>query len=66
MKELNNKKIFHLVTVSKSIPLMKGQIEYLRDRGLDVHIVSSKGEEQKIYSSNIVHVINMERDFYKK
>ncbi|MEQ6028414.1 glycosyltransferase family 4 protein [Staphylococcus saccharolyticus] len=62
MKELNNKKIFHLVTVSKSIPLMKGQIEYLRDRGLDVHIVSSKGEEQKIYSSNIVHVINMERE----
>lgn len=62
MKKLNNKKIFHLVTVSKSIPLMKGQIEYLRDRGLDVHIVSSKGEEQKIYSSNIVHVINMERE----
>ncbi|MBL7573816.1 glycosyltransferase family 4 protein [Staphylococcus saccharolyticus] len=59
---MNNKKIFHLVTVSKSIPLMKGQIEYLRDRGLDVHIVSSKGEEQKIYSSNIVHVINMERE----
>ncbi|MEQ6007339.1 glycosyltransferase family 4 protein [Staphylococcus saccharolyticus] len=50
------------MTVSKSIPLMKGQIEYLRDRGLDVHIVSSKGEEQKIYSSNIVHVINMERE----
>jgi len=59
---LNNKKIFHLVTVSKSIPLMKGQIEYLRDKGLDVHIVSSEGEEQKIYPSNIVHVINMERE----
>ncbi|MEQ5994157.1 glycosyltransferase family 4 protein [Staphylococcus saccharolyticus] len=62
MKKLNNKKIFHLVTVSKSIPLMKGQIEYLRDKGLDVHIVSSEGEEQKIYPSNIVHVINMERE----
>ncbi|MBL7564632.1 glycosyltransferase family 4 protein [Staphylococcus saccharolyticus] len=59
---MNNKKIFHLVTVSKSIPLMKGQIEYLRDKGLDVHIVSSEGEEQKIYPSNIVHVINMERE----
>jgi len=62
VKKLNNKKIFHLVTVSKSIPLMKGQIEYLRDKGLDVHIVSSEGEEQKIYPSNIVHVINMERE----
>ena len=62
MKKLNNKKIFHLVTVSKSIPLMKGQIEYLRDKGLDVHIVSSEGEEQKIYPSNILHVINMERE----
>lgn len=62
MKKLNNKKIFHLVTVSKSISLMKGQIEYLRDKGLDVHIVSSEGEEQKIYPSNIVHVINMERE----
>ncbi len=59
---LKNKKIFHLVTVSKSISLMKGQIEYLRNKGLDVHVVSSRGEELENYSSNITHVLNMERE----
>ncbi len=59
---LKNKKVFHLVTVSKSISLMKGQIEYLRNKGLDVHVVSSRGEELENYSSNITHVLNMERE----
>ncbi|MDK9855713.1 glycosyltransferase family 4 protein [Staphylococcus equorum] len=59
---MKNKKIFHLVTVSKSISLMKGQIEYLRNKGLDVHVVSSRGEELENYSSNITHVLNMERE----
>ena len=63
---LSNKKIFQLVTVSKSIPLMKGQIEYLRDKGLDVHVVSSKGPEQNTYSSDITHVVNMEREISLK
>ncbi|MCE5090374.1 glycosyltransferase family 4 protein [Staphylococcus devriesei] len=61
-----NKKIFQLVTVSKSITLMKGQVEYLRDKGLDVHIVSSEGPEQKTYSSDITHAINMEREISLK
>lgn len=61
-----NKKIFHLVTVSRSINLMKGQIEYLRRKGLDVHIVSSKGPEQNTYSSDITHVVNMEREISLK
>ncbi|GEQ07933.1 glycosyltransferase family 4 protein [Staphylococcus sp. EG-SA-6] len=63
---MTNKKIFQLVTVSKSITLMKGQIEYLRDKGLDVHVVSSKGPEQNTYSSDITHVVNMEREISLK
>lgn len=63
---MSNKKIFQLVTVSKSIPLMKGQIEYLRDKGLDVHVVSSEGPEQHTYSSDITHVVNMEREISLK
>lgn len=63
---LERNKIFHLVTVSKSIPLMKGQIEYLRENNLDVNVVTSKGEELKVYSSDIVHEINMEREISLK
>ncbi|MEB8094956.1 glycosyltransferase family 4 protein [Staphylococcus caprae] len=59
---MDKKKIFHLVTVSKSIPLMNGQIEYLRNKGFDVHIVSSAGKEQNAYPKDIVHAINMERE----
>lgn len=63
---LTNKKIFQLVTVSKSITLMKGQVEYLRDNHLDVQVVSSEGPEQKTYSSDITHVVNMEREISLK
>ena len=45
---------------------MKGQIEYLRDKGLDVHVVSSEGPEQNRYSSDITHVVNMEREISLK
>ena len=45
---------------------MKGQIEYLRDKGLDVHVVSSKGPEQNTYSSDITHAVNMEREISLK
>lgn len=45
---------------------MKGQIEYLRDKGLDVHVVSSEGPEQNTYSSDITHVVNMEREISLK
>ena len=45
---------------------MNGQIEYLRDKGLDVHVVSSKGPEQNTYSSDITHVVNMEREISLK
>ena len=42
---------------------MNGQIEYLRNKGFDVHIVSSAGKEQNAYPKDIVHAINMEREF---
>lgn len=63
---MDNTKVFHIVTVSKSIPLMKGQIEYLRSQNLDVHVVSSQGKELDVYPSNIVHEINMEREISLK
>jgi len=59
---MENQKIFHLVTVSKSIPLMRGQIEFLRNKDLDVHIVSSDGNELRQYESEIAHVVPMKRD----
>lgn len=59
---MKNQKIFHLVTVSKSIPLMKGQIEFLRERNMDVHIVSSDGKELRAYDSKISHIISMKRE----
>ena len=34
---------------------MKGQIEYLRDKGLDVHVVSSK-DQSKIRILLILHM----------
>lgn len=59
---MKKKKIFHLVTVSKSIPLMKGQIEFLRNQGLDVHIVSDDGKELRSYDKEISHNIPMKRE----
>lgn len=58
----NKNKIFHLVTVSKSTTLMKGQIEYLREKGLDVHIVTSQGPELNVYPSCITHIVSMKRE----
>ncbi|WP_259340112.1 glycosyltransferase family 4 protein [Mammaliicoccus vitulinus] len=63
MKQLmNQKKIFQLITVSKSVYLLKGQIEYLRENNIDMQLVSSKGKELKKYSPNIVHKVDMNRD----
>ncbi|MCE5098542.1 glycosyltransferase family 4 protein [Staphylococcus cohnii] len=59
---MGKNKIFHLVTVSKSIPLMKGQIEFLRNKGLDVHIVSDDGKELRSYEEGVFHSVSMKRD----
>lgn len=45
---------------------MKGQVEYLRGKGFDVHIVSAPGKEQNAYPNKIVHAINMEREISLK
>ncbi|ARD73608.1 glycosyltransferase family 4 protein [Staphylococcus xylosus] len=59
---MGENKIFHLVTVSKSIPLMKGQIEFLRSQGLDVHIISNDGKELRSYEKGIFHSVPMKRE----
>ncbi len=62
IKLMNNNKIFQLITVSKSVYLLKGQIEYLRENNIDMQLVSSKGKELKKYPPSIVHKVDMNRD----
>ncbi|WP_436867725.1 glycosyltransferase family 4 protein [Staphylococcus shinii] len=59
---MKKQKIFHLVTVSKSIPLMKGQIEFLRRKGLEACIISSDGKEIRKYDKDAYRIINMKRE----
>ncbi|MEK4555300.1 glycosyltransferase family 4 protein [Jeotgalicoccus sp. FSL K6-3177] len=55
-------KVFHIVTVSKSVILMEGQIEFLNNENYDVHLVSSKGKELNEYHPSKVHIVNMKRE----
>lgn len=55
-------KVFHIVTVSKSVILMEGQIEFLNNENYDVHLVSSKGKELNEYHLSKVHIVNMKRE----
>ncbi|MFH4931095.1 glycosyltransferase family 4 protein [Staphylococcus cohnii] len=59
---MKNQKVFHLVTVSKSIPLMKGQIEFLREKGFNACIISSNGKEIRKYDESAYRIINMQRE----
>lgn len=59
---MKQKKIFHLVTVSKSIPLMKGQIEFLREKGFNACIIASDGKEIRKYDENAYRIVNMQRE----
>jgi len=57
-------KIIHMVTVSDSVKLMKGQLAYLKNCGYDVTVVSSPGE--RLYQASKeedfkAKAINMER-----
>ncbi|OKL37669.1 glycosyltransferase family 4 protein [Domibacillus mangrovi] len=47
-----NKKIIHIVTVSKSVNLMKGQLEFLKANGYSPLIISSPGEELEFVRKN--------------
>lgn len=42
---MKNSKVIHMVTVAKSLELMKGQLEYLQEKGYNVGILSSPGSE---------------------
>ncbi|AQL55902.1 glycosyltransferase family 4 protein [Abyssicoccus albus] len=55
-------KLYHVVTVSKSLPLMKGQIEYLQDKGFNVNVISSPGQELNNYGIDIATAIEMKRE----
>lgn len=59
---MNNKKVFQLITVSKSVYLLKGQIEYLRKNKINMHLISSEGKELEQYPDNIVHKIQIKRE----
>lgn len=59
---MKNNKVFQMITVSKSVYLLKGQIEYLRERGINLYLVSSEGKELNQYPSEILHKIQMNRE----
>ncbi|UOQ95057.1 glycosyltransferase family 4 protein [Halobacillus shinanisalinarum] len=42
---MNKNKIIHMVTVSKSLELMRGQLKFLQENGFNVGIISSPGIE---------------------
>ena len=60
---MNNIKVVHVVTVSKSIKLMVGQLEYLQQQGFNVTVISSPGPELEEVSKKInVKPIKIERE----
>lgn len=59
---MKKRKVFQLITVSKSVYLLRGQIEYLRKNNIDIQLVSSKGKELDKYSKDIIHTVEMNRE----
>ncbi|HBV04396.1 MAG TPA: glycosyltransferase family 1 protein [Staphylococcus sp.] len=59
---MKKRKVFQLITVSKSVYLLKGQIEYLRKNGINMHLISSEGKELEQYPNDIIHKIEMNRE----
>jgi len=56
------KKIIHMVTLSGSIVLMDGQLQYLMNKGYDVGVVSSPGEKLEKFDVNNHKAIPMARN----
>jgi glycosyltransferase involved in cell wall biosynthesis len=57
-------KLVHVVTVPMSFRLLRGQAEFMSQRGLDVHAISSPGPLADAYSASepvTVHTIPMRR-----
>lgn len=59
---MKKRKVFQLITVSKSVYLLKGQIEYLRKNDINMHLISSEGKELEQYPNDIIHKIEMNRE----
>ncbi|BDG45216.1 glycosyltransferase family 4 protein [Saccharococcus caldoxylosilyticus] len=61
---MNNIKVVHVVTVSKSVKLMEGQLEYLQQQGFNVTVISSPGPELEEVSKKKINVkpIKIERE----
>lgn len=57
-------RLLYSVTVPTSTSLLRGQLEWMRERGWDVHLVSSDGPElAEVRAAGVtVHVIEMERE----
>lgn len=61
-KFMKQKKVFQLITVSKSVSLLNGQIEYLRKNNINMHLISSKGKELEKYQEDIIYNVEMKRN----
>lgn len=59
---MKQNKIFQLITVSKSVSLLNGQIEYLRKNNINMHLISSDGKELEKYQEDIVIKVEMKRN----
>ncbi|WP_020007990.1 glycosyltransferase family 4 protein [Salinicoccus albus] len=69
MKTESRQSVFHLLTVPKSLVLMRGQIKYLSKKGYDISILTSEGPEldnfketHKKYRINMSREINVIKD----
>lgn len=60
------KKVIHMVTISRSLTLMYGQIEYLKESGYCIGVLSSPGKELDNYKACFKKSIKMEREINMK
>src|SRR5699024_2107016 len=57
------KKLLYVVTVSQSLNLLKGQLEYMIDKGYEVFLITSAGKEIENLNENInLYIVEMEHD----
>ncbi|MBN1877737.1 MAG: glycosyltransferase family 4 protein [Anaerolineae bacterium] len=57
-------KLVHITTVPKSLGFLRGQIDFMHWKGLDVHAISSPGEELSEFGQQegvTIHAITMQR-----
>ncbi|MCI5165707.1 MAG: glycosyltransferase family 1 protein [Candidatus Electrothrix sp. GM3_4] len=57
-------KLFHVVTVPESLFFFRGQVRFMEERGIEVHVIASSGQLLDIFSKNegvAVHPVEMLR-----